>query len=106
MASRRVTIAGRERIDPRETRSWRELRNRVIREEPICRLQVPGVCTQVSTTAAHIRPVSTHPELALERTNVQGACSECNEATGTTPREALRLGGDDADEPPALAVFR
>lgn len=106
MPARRVTIGGREQIDPRHTRAWRKLRDQVVAEEPTCRLRIVNVCTGVSTTAAHIRPVSTHPELALERSNVQGSCTECNEATRTTPREALRLGVDEDDEPAALAVFR
>lgn len=102
MPARRVIINGREQIDPRQTRAWRKLRDRVIREEPICRLQIPNVCTGASTTAAHIKPVKTHPELALVRSNLEGACTACNEATGTLPRDSIKLGSASA---PALDVF-
>lgn len=103
MPARRVTINGRERIDPRHTRAWRKLRDQVVREEPVCRLQIANVCTGASTTAAHIKPVSTHPELALVRSNLEGACTECNEATGTLPRESIRLG--TTTQPAALDIF-
>lgn len=103
MPARRVVINGVEQIDPRHTRAWRKLRDQVVREEPICRLQFAGICTRVSTTAAHIVPVTERPELALERSNLEGSCTECNEASGTLPRSALRTGGDTP--PPALSVF-
>jgi 5-methylcytosine-specific restriction endonuclease McrA len=102
MPTRHVTINGQRVIDPRQTRAWVRLRDRVVREEPTCRLRFPGICTTVSTTADHIKPVSTHPELALERTNVRGACTPCNEARRTVPDESLRL-----DQPSAaLGIFR
>lgn len=102
MPARRVVINGRTQIDPRHTRAWRKLRDRVVREEPTCRLQIPGVCTHISTTGAHVKPVSTHPELALVRANVRGACGPCNQATGTLPLEAIRT---DEAEAGALSIF-
>jgi hypothetical protein len=36
MPARRVTINGREQIDPRQTRAWRKLRDQVVAEEPTC----------------------------------------------------------------------
>lgn len=105
MPARRVTINGVDRIDPRHTRAWRKLRDQVVAEEPTCRLGFPGICTRVSTTAAHIEPVTARPDLALERTNVVGSCTECNQASGTLPRSSLRLGQADDVERPALAVF-
>lgn len=105
MPARRVVINGREQIDPRHTRAWRTLRDQVVTEEPTCRLRLPG-CTGVTTTAAHLLAVTAHPELALERTNVRGSCTPCNENSGTLPPEALVLGGADDVERPALAIFR
>lgn len=64
--------------DPRETRAWRKLRDQVVREEPICQLQLPG-CTTISTTADHIETVKDRPDLAMERANHQGACRPCNQ---------------------------
>lgn len=82
--SRRVVINGIEQIDPRETRAWRKLRDRVVREEPVCQLQLPG-CLGASQTADHVRPVVTHPELALVRANLRGACHPCNMARKSKP---------------------
>ena len=103
MATRRVTINGREQIDPRQTRAWTRLRDQVVREEPTCRLRFPTICTTISTTADHITPVSERPELALVRTNLRGACRPCNEAKHNLPDSALVIGGEQS---PALSVFR
>ncbi len=43
--------------NPWQTREARKLRARVLREEPTCRLRLPG-CTGVSTTVDHIQPQS------------------------------------------------
>lgn len=104
MPARRIVINGVEQIDPRHTRAWRRLRDQVVREEPTCRLAFPGICTNVSTTADHIEPVSARPELALIRTNCRGSCQPCNDARRTVPNEALVLNAGEAS--PALAVFR
>ncbi|WP_243061171.1 hypothetical protein [Nocardioides sp. SR21] len=103
MPARRVVINGVEQIDPRHTRAWRRLRDQVVAEEPTCRLRIAGICTTVSTTAAHIVPVTERPDLALVRSNVEGSCTECNEATGTLPREAIVTGGAPSE---ALSIFR
>lgn len=63
------------------TRAWRRLRTQVIKEEPTCRIQLPG-CTHISTTADHIIPVSIRPELELVRANCRGACAHCNYKRG------------------------
>jgi len=60
------------------SRAWRVLREQVIREEPLCQIQIPSVCTKVSTTADHIKTVRDYPELELVRSNVRGACEPCN----------------------------
>lgn len=104
MPARRIVINGVEQIDPRQTRRWRKLRDRVVREEPICQLQLPGICTLVSTTADHIKPVIGFPGLAFIRANHRGACQPCNLARRNLPDEALRLGANEPD-PPALDVF-
>lgn len=88
---RYITVDGVQWIDPRNTRAWRDLRDRVIAAEPTCRLRFPGICTTASTTADHIIPVSVRPDLALVRTNLRGTCRPCNEARRTVPDEALRL---------------
>lgn len=76
---------------PRKSKQWkvpaerrlntsaaRRLRAQVLREEPTCQIRVPGVCTEVSTTWDHIVPRAVDPSLTLVRSNVRGACWECN----------------------------
>lgn len=79
VARRVFRFAGREWPDPRNTRAWRTLRDQVVREEPICRLRIVGVCTTASTTADHIIPIAQRPDLGMERANLRGACKACNE---------------------------
>lgn len=105
MPARRVTINGRDVIDPRHTRAWRTLRDQVVREEPLCQLRLPR-CTGTSTTADHLVPVTVAPELALERANLQGACRQCNDDRGNLPLEALNRDAPRADvKPSALSIF-
>lgn len=56
--------------------AWRALREQVLEEEPICMIchRAPATC------ADHIKPVEEHPELALVRSNCQGACWSCHSA--------------------------
>lgn len=106
MPARRVTINGRDVIDPRHTRAWRTLRDSVVREEPLCWLRLPGICTQVSTTADHVIPVTERPDLALDRTNLHGSCRPCNDRRGNLPLEALNRDAPSRDvKPSALSIF-
>jgi 5-methylcytosine-specific restriction endonuclease McrA len=84
MATRRVIIDGREQIDPRSTWAWRRLRDQVVREDPWCWLRL-DVCTGRSQTADHLVPVIDRPDLALERTNLRGACHACNSKRKAKP---------------------
>src|SRR5438045_3470061 len=100
MPTRYVTINGRRVIDPRSTRAWSVLSKRVAREEPVCWLRFPGVCTTASTTGDHVIPVTDRPDLAMVRSNVRGACAACNDRRRNTPVAALRLDGNQ----PAAAL--
>lgn len=108
MGTRYVVIDGQTRIDPRSTHAWRKLVARVIAEEPLCWLELPG-CTAVSTTGDHVLTVTDHPELALVRDNVRGCCQPCNYKRGNLPVEALAsLRGTASGTPrhdDALAIF-
>ena len=53
---------------------WRRLRLVVLSEEPICR----ECKRELSTDVDHIKPRSTHPELAWDRDNLQGLCRSCH----------------------------
>jgi 5-methylcytosine-specific restriction endonuclease McrA len=92
----------RPTVHPFQTRAGRKLRDQVVREEPTCRLALPGICTTRSTTADHIRPFKTHPELGMVRSNLRGVCEPCNRAKGTLPDELLAR--DTTSE--ALSIFK
>ncbi|MCI0635560.1 MAG: HNH endonuclease [Actinobacteria bacterium] len=73
----------------RDTRAIRRLRERVRREEPICwicgrpidpHLRAPHPW---SFSVDHLRPVSTHPELELDRSNCRAAHRLHNQQRGT-----------------------
>ena len=49
-----------------------------------CLLQLDG-CTQVATTADHIKPRVTHPELAYDVSNGRPSCEPCNWKRGARP---------------------
>lgn len=70
-------------------RRWRNLRDQVVREEPMCTLRLPG-CTLVSTTGDHIKPVSLRPDLKFDRANVRGSCRSCNGKRGNQPLGVVR----------------
>lgn len=80
------------------TRRWRKLRDRVVREEPVCRLRLEG-CTHYSQTADHIITRSQAPRLAYVRSNLQGACHHCNDKRGRQPLSVVRPA-------PALTIFQ
>lgn len=68
------------------TRAWRKLRDQVVREEPVCTLQLDEGCTYWSQTADHIINRADRPDLAMERTNLRGACIHCNAVRGGRDR--------------------
>lgn len=63
-------------------RPWRRVVAQVCRDEPMCYLQLPGICTGRSETADHVRPRKTHPHLTDVRWNLRGACKACNMTKG------------------------
>lgn len=87
--------------DRRSTRAWRTLAARVVREEPVCWLALPG-CTVRSTTADHVIPVSADPSLCMIRANLRGACWSCNQKRGNRPVDEL---ASDREPPGALDFF-
>jgi 5-methylcytosine-specific restriction endonuclease McrA len=91
------TVSRKELDQMRRTHAWRKLSEQVRREEPTCRLGLPG-CTGVSEVSDHIIPASQAPDLFLERSNVRGSCKHCNDLRGRLPVE-------DFYEPPALRFF-
>jgi len=79
----------RRQVSQLSHRRWRRLRDQVVKEEPLCRLRLPG-CTIVSNTADHIIPVRNRPDLKFERANLRGSCHHCNMRRGHRPLERVR----------------
>lgn len=87
-------------------RAWRRLRDQVVREEPVCRLRLPG-CTIASQTGDHIIPVKHRPDLKLVRENIRGSCHSCNMKRGDgSPRRMADVLRNKPKPPPALEFFR
>lgn len=88
------------------SRQWRRLRDQVVREEPVCRLRLPG-CTIASQTGDHIIPIKYRPDLKLVRANVRGSCHSCNMKRGDgSPSRMADVRRKAAPPPPALEFFR
>ena len=67
------------------TAAWRRLRRRILREQPFC-VDCRGAATEVD----HIKPRRTHPELALDPSNLAPRCKPCH--SRRTAREGGRWG--------------
>ncbi|AGT11998.1 HNH endonuclease [Mycobacterium phage NiebruSaylor] len=80
------------------SRRWRALKDRVVREEPLCTLRLE-CCTVRSTTADHIIPVKYRPDLKYVRANLRGACQPCNMRRGTRPLSEVRAAEKFARKP-------
>ncbi len=65
--------------------AWRQLRIRVLAEQPTC--AVIG-CGRLATEVDHIRPLKFSPELALDRSNLQGMCKTHNASKGARTAKA------------------
>ncbi len=73
----------------RSGRPWRRIRQQVLARDPYCRIGGPR-CTGISSTVDHVRPLSTHPELAHDLDNLRGACPGCNSRGGAVLTNARR----------------
>lgn len=85
--ARHARPPARKVVDPwYSTYQWRQLRARVIAEEPVCR-----ACGQAaSTDADHIVPRRQAPDLALLRENLRGVCHACHSARTWTDTNRAR----------------
>lgn len=59
---------------------WPKIRAAVLRDNPLCQIRYPGICTVVATEVDHIVPIHQRPGLRLEPSNLQAACKQCNVA--------------------------
>lgn len=56
---------------------WRKLRRMVLAGEPLCRYCLPGRITP-AVHVHHDKPIRTHPELRLVRSNLVPLCAPCH----------------------------
>ncbi len=67
----------------RAGRPWRRMVAYILRRDGyVCQLRLPG-CTGVAETADHIIPFAVRPDLELEPSNLQAACTWCNQHRGS-----------------------
>lgn len=73
------------RTDFYRTKAWRDLRFKVLNQEkPCCAVCGRGRQHEVVLHVDHIKPRSKYPELALDITNLQILCEDCNSAKGSS----------------------
>jgi 5-methylcytosine-specific restriction endonuclease McrA len=84
------------------TRRYRALRERVLHEEPVCRLRLPG-CTLVSDSVDHVIPRSMRPDLVMVRSNLRGVCASCNSRRGN--RMVIESKAPPRPEPAQVSAF-
>lgn len=79
------TYSKKESDDFLASYEWRSLRMVVIKKygnRCMCCGAIPSKDNDVVINVDHIKPRKTHPELALEVTNLQILCSPCNHGKG------------------------
>ena len=76
--------------------SWRSLRFQVLRDRGAkCELCGQGRSATVSLHVDHIKPRSKYPHLALEYSNLQVLCSDCNLGKGNRDETDFRQQGEN-----------
>ena len=72
------------------TAEWKRIAAQILdRDHHQCQIQYPGICTGRATTVDKIIPAAQRPDLALDPTNLRGACRPCNEYKARTTDRAL-----------------
>jgi 5-methylcytosine-specific restriction endonuclease McrA len=61
-------------------RRWREMSERIRREQPLCQHCLHRGISRPSRECHHILPIATHPELRLVRSNIVALCTQCHQA--------------------------
>lgn len=69
-------------------RGWDRTRQRILKRDPICRLQYPGICSVISTEVDHI--VRGYGDID---SNLEGVCGPCHKTkTQAEARQARQRG--------------
>lgn len=61
-----------------DTQRWRNLRDQVLHEEPLCRMCERMGRTTASRIVDHITPHKNNPVLFWDRSNLQALCASCH----------------------------
>lgn len=62
---------------------WLKLRDQVRSEEPLCRQCKAQGMTRLTQAVDHILDRKVQPDLAFDRSNLQGLCKQCHNAKRT-----------------------
>lgn len=65
-----------------KTKAWRQLRDQVLSEEPLCRMCRNAMPSHVD----HIIPIVDRPDLAFKRSNLQALCVSCHSRKTVTEK--------------------
>ena len=92
LVTKRITVLAKTRSENIEERrlfygspEWRLLREQIIAEQGrLCRQCGQHIIRDFDLTVDHIRPRSKFPELALDKSNLQILCRQCNSSKGNT----------------------
>lgn len=67
------------------TRQWRTTRAHILaRDNHMCQIRTPGVCTGTADTVDKIIPAARRPDLAYTDYNLRAACTPCNQHKART----------------------
>lgn len=69
---------------------WRELRNRHLKHEPLCRACVAAGVPQLAKVVDHVEPVREQPERAYDDTNLQSLCARHHAVKSAAERKRWR----------------
>jgi len=71
---------------------------RLLHANGMCENRFTDRCTKIATCVDHLRPVETHPHLALVFENLRASCWSCNNVTGID-KVAFHEARDRAERP-------
>lgn len=64
------------------SRSWRKLRAQKLSRDPLCAWCLERGKVTAADTVDHVKPRQTHPELAMEWSNLRSCCASCHSRYG------------------------
>lgn len=65
------------------SRQWKELRDRIRQQEPLCRQCLSEGIIRLGQAIDHIKPRKQYPELSLDPGNLRNLCNSCHNKVRT-----------------------